>query len=324
MASAVEVLGEWRGDGVRVGEVLAALEGLRRGEQRTAMRTAVLNLVVVAADTEDAARAGDAIAGLGSRHPARTLLLVPGPVDGARVNASVELLGSEVEGHSLWSEQITLTACGELANHLDSLIEPFTLPDLPTAVWYVSALPALSDPLLAAADAVLVDTKELGDVRCFPHVAEVARRHTVVDLSWARLRPWRELLANLFEGPAYRDWLGKVRHASVSGKEGPRHLLAGWLSTRLALPASALALSNARHVGLALTAQGASFRVERSDNERLVRASADVEGGPSHHDVLSLPDDSLPWSLAEALTHLRRDRVYEHAVRGALAFAASP
>lgn len=324
MATPVEVLGEWRGEHVKVGEVLEALEGLRRGEQRTATRTSVLNLVVVAADAEDAGRAGDAIAGLGSRHPARTLLLVPGPVDGARVNASVELLGAEAGGTSLWSEQITLTACGPLAQHLDSLIEPFTLPDLPTAVWYVSDLPALSDPLLAVADAVLVDTKELGDVRCFPHVAELARRHTVVDLSWARLRPWRELLANLFEGTAFNGWAQRATHAAVSGKEGPRHLLAGWLSTRLALPSTSLSLSDARHVGLRLSAEGASFTVERAAGERIVRAVASIDDGPSHTDVLPLPDESLPWSLAEALTHLRRDRVYEHALRGALAFAASP
>lgn len=324
MASAVEVLGEWRAEHVRVGEVLDALEGLRRGEQRTATRTSVLNLVVVAADAEDAGRAGDAMAGLGARHPARTLLLVPGPVDGARVNASVELLGAESDGQSLWSEQITLTACGPLADHLDSLIEPFTLPDLPTAVWYVSDLPSLADPLLGAADAVLVDTKELGDVRCFPHVAELARRHTVVDLSWARLRPWRELLANLFEGPDFRGWVYRVSHAAVSGKEGPRHLLAGWLATRLALPASALSLTDARHVGMRLSAEGGAFTVRRDEGERVVRAEASIDDGPSHADVLPLPDESLPWSLAEALTHLRRDRVFEHALRGALAFAASP
>jgi hypothetical protein len=37
---------------------------------------------------------------------------------------------------------------------------------------------------------------------------------------------------------------------------------------------------------------------------------------------MPLPDESLPWSLADALTHLQRDRVWEHALRGALVFAA--
>lgn len=317
------MLGEWRGEHVTVGEVLDALTGLRRGQVRTATRTSVLNLVVVAADADDASRAAEAMAGLGARHPSRTLLLVPGPSDGARVNAAVELVGSSVEGQTLWSEQVCLTVCGELVHHLDSLIEPFTLPDLPLAVWYVSDLPVLSDPLLAAADAVLVDTKELGSVQAFPHVAEVARRHTVIDLSWARLRPWRELLAGLFEGQAFRGFLDSVERAEVLGKEGPRHLLAGWLTSRLGLAGGAVSLGDARHATMRLFARGAVFSVVRDAGSRLVRASAAVEGGPAREDVVPLPDESLSWSLSEALTHLERDRVYEQALRAALALSGS-
>ena len=323
--SGPDVLGEWRGERVRVGEVLDALEGLRRGEQRTATRTSVVTLVVVAKDGDDAERAGQAMAGLGGRHPGRTLLLVPGPADGALVNASVELLGAEAEGHSVWSEQIALTACGELWAHLDSLIEPFTLPDLPLAVWYVSDLPARDDPLLHSADAVLVDTKELGDAMAFPEVAELARRHTVIDLSWARLRPWRELLAGLFEGEAYRPYLDRITGVEVHGKEGPRHLLAGWLAARLpAGPATgpaAVELHPARHVTIRLHADGGEFEVARDEGGRVVRARAELDRGPHHRDVLTLPDETLSWSLAEALTHMQRDRVFEQSLRAALSFA---
>jgi glucose-6-phosphate dehydrogenase assembly protein OpcA len=320
--TATAVLGEWRGEHVKVGEVLEALDGLRRGEQRTATRTSVLNLVVVAADEADAARASEAIEGLGGRHPGRTLVLAPGPSDGSRLNAEVRLLGAEVEGHGVWSEQVRLTACGALWDHLDSLIEPFTLPDLPVAVWYVSDLPPLADRLLAAADVVLVDSKELGDVLAFPHLAELARRRSVVDLSWARLRPWRELLASLFEGEAFRPLARRVDRAEVHGKEGPRYLLAGWLASRLALSPGAVELHEARHVALRLHAGGSVFEAVRHQGERVVRAAAEVEGGPSHHEAVSLPHDSLPRSLAMALTHLERDRVWEQALRGALAFPA--
>jgi glucose-6-phosphate dehydrogenase assembly protein OpcA len=316
----VTVLGEWQGEQVAVGDVLEALAGLRRGEARTATRTSVLTLIVVAADADDAARAGATVAALGARHPARTLLLFPGPADAAKVNADVQLLCAEVEGADVWSEQVTLTVPDRLHDHLASLIEPFTLPDLPVAVWYVSDLPGLADPLLDTADTVLVDTKELGEVAAFASVAELCRRHTVVDLSWTRLRPWRELLAGLFEGSAFRPFAGQVEAAEVDGKEGPRHLLAGWLSSRLHLAPDRFTLQPARHVTLRLRAGGAEFEVTRSEGERLVRARAEVEGGPHHRDVLPLPDESLPWSLADALTHLERDKVYEQALRAALAF----
>ena len=305
----------WTGEGVTVGQVLAALDELRRASSFGATRTSVVNLVVVASSAADAERSARAIAGLGGRHPGRTIVLVPGPVDGARVNAEVALLGGEVDGHSVWSEHVSLTVCGPLWSHLDSLIEPLTLPDLPVVVWYVSDLPGAADPLLGAADMVLVDSKELGDVRCFAGMAELARRHVVVDLSWSRLRPWREVLASVYLG-------APVTHAEVSGKEGPRHLLAGWLSSRLGLGRAVFTLADARHVSLRLTGPGVAYWVTREGDERLVRAGASVENGPSFTEVLSLPDDSLPWSLAAALTHLERDRVWEQALRASLVFAA--
>ena len=301
----------WHGEGVTVGEVLSALEDLRRASVRRATRTSVVDLVVVAASSEDAARAGGAISGLDGRYPGRTIVLVPGPVDGRRVNASVALLESSVDGQDLWSEHIALTVCGPLWEHLDSLIEPLTLPDLPVVVWYVSALPAVGDPLVGAADVVLVDSKELGDMKAFPALAELARRHVVVDLSWSRLLPWRELLASVFPG-------GQASHAEVAGKDGPRHLLAGWLASRLGLARAAFELTPSKHVSIRVWVESEVVSVAREGDERLVRAAT-----PSCTDVLPLPDESLAWSLAMALTHLERDRVWEQALRASLMFAAS-
>lgn len=307
---------------VRVGAVLDALDDLRRSSAVGATRASVVNLVVVAGSAASADRACGAVAGLGGRHPGRVLLLVPGAAGGSLVDARVELVQSSVDGQALWSEQVRLTVCGPLWEHLDSLVEPFTLPDLPTAVWWTGTLPGLADPLLGAADVVLVDSKEGGGSAAVAAVAELARRRTVVDLSWARLRVWRELLAALFEGPVFGRYAGAVRHATVEGKEGPRTLLAGWLSARLGLDRASVTLADARHVSVRLRAEGATFSVVRAEGSRSVSADAVVDGGPSHHDVLSLPDESLSWSLADALTHLRRDRVWEQALRGALAFVS--
>jgi hypothetical protein len=59
--------------------------------------------------------------------------------------------------------------------------------------------------------------------------------------------------------------------------------------------------------------------VAREEGERLVRASATVGGGLSRAELLPLPDDSLVWSLAEALTHLGRDRVWQQALAAGVA-----
>lgn len=316
-------LSMWAEESVKVDDVLSALEGLRRPAQMPATRTSVLTLVVVASRPESAARANAAVHELGGRHPARVLTLICQPA-GRGVDAEVRLLGGQAEGHDLWFEDIQLLVRGAAGGHLDSLIEPFTLPDLPVVVWFVDDLPAADDPLLVAADVLLVDARELGDIDCFATLVTLAATKPVVDLSWARLRPWRELLAGLFEGPEFRPCASAVRTASVSGKTGPRHLLGGWLGDRLQLPASEVLLASAQHVSLHLaTDDGAgrrgSFEVVRGDDSRVVRAMAAIEGGPTSQAVLQLPEATAAWGLAEALTHLERDAVYEAAVRRVLA-----
>ena len=79
-------------------------------------------------------------------------------------------------------------------------------------------------------------------------VLELARRRTVVDLSWIRLGPWRELLAGLFEPAAHRAWLRAVERVEVAGKVGPRQLLGGWLSAQLRLRPDQVRLMDSRHV----------------------------------------------------------------------------
>ncbi|MDQ3757750.1 MAG: glucose-6-phosphate dehydrogenase assembly protein OpcA [Actinomycetota bacterium] len=310
----------WQGEGVGVGDVLDALERLRRGQQRTATRTSVVSLVVVATDEDEARRACDADRLLGGRHPGRTITVrcMGEAEDGPRIDADVVLEGAG----DVWWEEVQLRVAGPVTSHLDSLIEPLVLADLPTALWFAGRLPEWDDPLLRTADAVLVDSKEAPQDSSFALIEQLLRHHPVVDLSWVRLRPWRVLLAGLFEGSTYRPFVHRVSSVSVAGKPGPRRLLAGWLVSRLGLSPSAVTLGDDRHVQVRLEADGACFEVTRQPGERVVRASARVAGGPGHEDVLSLPDQSLPWSLGEALTHLGRDKVYEQSLHALLGFAS--
>ncbi|MEO7837427.1 MAG: glucose-6-phosphate dehydrogenase assembly protein OpcA [Acidimicrobiales bacterium] len=323
-------LGSWRAEHAHVGQVLEALAELRRGEQRSATRTSVLNLIVRAGDDDQAVRACGALHRLGNRHPGRILVVIGSQRNPDErpscMDAEVVLHGAEAEGHAVWSEDVRLQVQGPLLNHLDSLVEPLTLPDLPVVVWFTGHPPDLADPLLDAADVVIVDAKseEPGGEKSLPAIDALGRRNVVIDLSWIRLRPWRELLAGLFDGPILRPFLDGVSRAEVRGKPGPRLLLAGWLSSRLGLSRDQIHLIDGRHTSVRLAAehdgQTAYFRVERNEGERMVRASVERAGGPTHEDRLSLPDDSLSWSLAHALTHLRRDRVHSQAVLAALGF----
>jgi glucose-6-phosphate dehydrogenase assembly protein OpcA len=317
------VLDRWDGADVRLGEVIDNLTELRRSAARTASRTTVMTLVVVASTDDEAYLAQQAMHALGEHHPARQIVLRPEPDRGpVGVDARVTLYGARTGEHVITFDEVNLTVRGEAAAHLDSIIEPFTLADLPVVLWYPGALPDRGDPLLAIADNVLVDTKESGDARTFAPLSELARSHPVVDLSWERLRPWRELLAALFEGPVYRPFVKGITAIEVSGKKGPRHLLGGWLISRLDTDRSAVHLTDARHVRIVLYARARGragrFEVVREDHDRIIRAGATIEGGPHHDGVMPLPDDSLASSLASGLTHLRRDLVWEQAVATAV------
>lgn len=321
-----EELGAWRGEGVRIGQVLEALAELRRSERRTATRTSVVNLVMVADDADEAERACDAMHQLETGHPGRTLVLVRDPrCPDTGLDAEVRLHGAGTGGRGVWSDEVRLWVRGELDAHLHSLVEPLTLPDVPVAVWFLARAPQPADPVLSAADVVVVDTKEAADQDTLALLVRLADHHQVLDLSWIRLGPWRELLANLFEVPPFRPFLAGVRSVTVHGKPGPRRLTAGWLASRLGLGSSALHLADARHLLVEMQCHhggvAATFTVDRPPGQRLVRSRAAVPGMPPYEDRLILPDDALPWSLGKALTRLEPHLSYGPALNGAVSFA---
>jgi glucose-6-phosphate dehydrogenase assembly protein OpcA len=310
-------LGSWQADDTTIGRVLAAIDDLRRDvPARTGTRTAVLTLVAIAADPAECARSVEAVHQLGATHPARTVGIVA--ADGARpLRARVTLHGVTQAGRTLWSEDIELGVGGPAARHLDSLIEPFTLPDLPVVVWFVDEIPEVSDHLLDAADAVIVDARDLADVESFAAIRAMADRRPVIDLSWIRLRPWRELLASLFEGDCRRFVRGVVA-AEVRGKPGPRRLLAGWLAGRLDLPRRAFQLHAAEHAYVRLVTEAAGrraeFTVSRRGDERALVATTAVDPNPPHHSLRLLPEAGIAWGLQEALTSLSGDPLYLEAI----------
>jgi glucose-6-phosphate dehydrogenase assembly protein OpcA len=314
-------LGTWEGRGVRMSEVLSALDELRRNADHTATRTTVLTLIVSVESRQAADDAFDVLRFLGA-HPARVLGVISEPEASAELglDATVRLLEASVDEHRVWYEDLCLTVRGPACGHLDSLVEPITLADLPVAVWFPSQLPARDDPLLSVADVLVVDAKEAGR-QPGKELQGFFGLRPVIDLAWIRLSPWRELLARLFDGPVYQPFVSGVHSAEVRGKPGPRRLLAGWLASRLNLPPTAIHMEDDLHASIRLEAHHAGhtgrFWVTRTAGTRVVEAGAEIDDGPSHHEMVTLPDDTLPWSLSRALIRLRHDRVYEAAVKAA-------
>ena len=331
-------IGSWEAENVTVKQVESALSDLRRHEQRAAVRASVLTLVAVVTSDAAADAVLDVVHDLGARHPSRTMVIVidDDPETAMDANASVHAV--EREGRAVCFEEIVLRVRGRARHHLDSVVEPFALPDLPVVVWLPSHLPAAGDPLLSVADRIVVDSRAVAGAdphpgethTVLPAIAALARRLPVTDLSWTRLAPWRSLLAGLFEGAAYRPFLREIEGVEVSGHYGPRYLLGGWLQRRLDVAPARVTLAPAEHVSIKITAlhrdRTAVFTVERPGPARVIQSSIEVERGPSISQTLQMRQQWPALALAGALTRMGRDDVYCDALQGAveLAGAANP
>ena len=322
----VTTLGSWEADDVTVAQVEAALSDLRHHEQRAAVRTSVLTLVaVVKTDAEaDAARA--IIDELGGRHPSRALVIVavddePDAPNGT--DAAVWVRAIEREGRAVCFEQLLLRVRGKARHHLDSIVEPFALPDVPMVVWLPAGLghrPAVDDhPVGRLHQRVAGGGEAGGDV--LTRSLSLARRLPVADLSWMRLEQWRSMLAGLFEGALNRPFLQAVDRVEVCGNHGPRYLLGGWLLRRLELPASRVELRPAEHVSVDVHAVSGGrrgrFRVARDGAEREIRSCVDIEGGPQLEQTVRMRQQWPSLALASALTRVGHDEIYEEALAGA-------
>ena len=326
------VIGTWRGEGVGVGQVVDALADLRRCGQRTATRASVTNLVLVARDQGEVDRGCEAVHRLGRRHPGRSIVLLAAPdAEPSGIDAEVLLHGSVVEGHPVWSEDVRLVVRGAPTRHLQSLIEPLTLPDLPVAVWFVSGVPDPHDPLVRAATTVVVDGDTLREDAAVAAMARLDARRVVLDLCWERLRPWRQLVAGLFELPSARPYVTGVRRIEVHGPTWAGLLLGGWAASRLGLPGGTVQRTAGPTPAIRLEAEHdgtiASFTAEQAeaaDGTAVVRAVSSLapEGAPG--DRLSLPEDPVAWAVGEALTRTGRDRAYRQALEVAATIVAAP
>lgn len=192
----------------------------------------VLTLVIVTddgADTEDAILAANEAS---HEHPCRVIVLARGARKAvARLDAQIR-----VGGDAGASEVVVLRLYGPLADHGDSVVVPFLLPDTPVVAWWPGEPPAVpsADPIGQLAN------RRITDAAASPNPGKALTQRLAsyadgdTDLSWSRLTPWRALLASALDQPPFEPVTG----ATVTGAaDSPSSdLLAGWLATNLDAP----------------------------------------------------------------------------------------
>src|SRR5439155_1435568 len=113
----------------------------------------------------------------------------------AGIDAELRVHCIERDTRAVCFENMVLHVRGNTAHHLDSVVEPFTLPDVPVVVWLPHRLLTIDDPLLVAADRLVVDSRAAGregrftvertgdqELRAAAEVAGEARIERVADL----------------------------------------------------------------------------------------------------------------------------------------------
>ena len=229
----------WVGQGVSADDVNAELDRLHRtagGPGRVLALARTLNLIVAPCPDRCEEEVEQALDGLGSHTPSRTLVLREQPT--SRVDASLVMESHTPAGAGrvgLCHDRVTLSMDGAHLEHSASLLAPLLLSDLPTVLWLPEPKSDVPDPrLLERAQYVLVDSGSGGHEDLRP-LAELAAGIRVHDLAWGRLEYWRAAIAAAFDPADRRALLAEITEVELRYQARGLQtalLLAGWLATR--------------------------------------------------------------------------------------------
>jgi len=210
-------------------------------------RACTRNLVVLAANAEEAARATEVVGGVADRHPTRAFIVCPAAgngddPDGLRAYLEARCI-QRGGGRQVVCEQITLEVGVRARRRAAGTIVPLLVPDLPVFVWVMGDVAwddELLSRLLAVADRLVVDSRRAKDVGALLTDLAADRREgrwAPGDFEWSRLAPWREAVAAQFDEPMaarVAPLLDRVRvRVGHGGSPVAAALLSGWAVDRL-------------------------------------------------------------------------------------------
>jgi glucose-6-phosphate dehydrogenase assembly protein OpcA len=211
----------------------------RRAHGESYAPARVLNLVVIA-DREWRGEILNRLERVGRYHASRTIVCA---VEEGRTQISA-WASMEAEEDDLVAgrlavarEEVVLEIGPHHLEHLDTIVDPLVVTDLPTVVWSPHGHPEAVESLLGIAQVVLLDSVIQPNAReAIERAHELAERAYVVDLAWLRSTPWRERVAATFDPPQWREELARISAVTVRfspDSEVAAVLLVGWLARRL-------------------------------------------------------------------------------------------
>ena len=230
----------------------AALRDLlkrRHGQSEAYVPARTLNLVVIA-DREWRGEIQNRLERVGRYHASRTILCAAEPGREALDAWATTIAAGDPEPGELAPciEQVVIDLGEHHLEHLDAIVDPLLVSDLPTVVWSPHGHREAVDALMPLAQVVLIDSVDAPDPAAgVARARQLAERASVVDLAWLRGTPWRERIAATFDLRATLPELGRI--SSVTVRHRPDSalaavLLCGWLASRLGWEAGPLLARN--------------------------------------------------------------------------------
>lgn len=221
-----------------IDDALRRLLAERHAENEAYVPARVLNLVCVV-DRKWSGEIANRLRGVGRYHPSRTIVCAVEP-GRTTLTATANVASDTHPDQSEFAatrESVIVEVGPQHIPHLNSIVDPLVITDLPTVLWSPHGHPEAVDALLGLAQVVLLDSIDEPEVDvALRRARELCERAYVVDLAWLRSTPWRERVAAAFDPSETRPQLGQlsaltIRHHPVSVVAAM--LLAGWLASRL-------------------------------------------------------------------------------------------
>jgi glucose-6-phosphate dehydrogenase assembly protein OpcA len=228
-------------------------------DRQIGARTSVMNLVVVARRPETGERCAATIHALTGRHPSRTLIVTPADPDGPSwfdANIQAHCMVASETAPATCAETIYLTCGGESGRHLEAIIAPLLIHDLPVTLWWPDEPPLpshVSASALEVCDRLVIDGSSWhgSGLTQLRRMATFQQRRPVAISDFALIRQsrWREAIASVFDRPDVLPFVNHVRSITVTysehddtGIEAPNIVKpvyhVAWLASRLGMRVS--------------------------------------------------------------------------------------
>lgn len=239
---AINMLGPrslWAGKAVQFADIEQELsilwkisaDNMRTG-QNSGVRTSVLNLVICTPDIESAERASKLLRALASTHLARVaVVILDETIPATAVSTWITLrcfsMLSDLMRHCF--EQITLITTGAASRSIARILPPLLKPELPSYLWWLGDPPTDSAAsfkgLVEISNRIFVDSTSFfhpeQDILTLAELCQEMPDCAISDMNWGRITPWRQLIAQFFDAPDYRQYLSGVTSIEIEHAAAP-------------------------------------------------------------------------------------------------------